>query len=272
MIPGGPGHRPTALRLIGRYPVPALHLVGAGRPPGPRATSRWQSTLLPQHGIDYTIARRRGLAPVRWRPGMDIAVRLTGVYGARSDLGGAADATGMAEAVETVVTELRALTGLALRVGQSLARPFDIRQVQKQEIHVAYLSPAAACQTRRAAGDGTASGGALPTADSAWYERGWAIVDTELATGQALPPDALRDDRPAALSTAALAVLRHQFCHALGLGHAIRRWTLMRQQIPVDLDGYSPGDRHGLALLGGSRPVPHDAPQASPLERTIPCR
>jgi hypothetical protein len=226
----------------------------------------------PQHGIDYTVARRCGLAPVRWRPRTDIAVRLTGLDSEGSDVGGAADATDMLEAVQTVVAELRALTGLELRAAQPLEGPIDVRRVPEYEIHVAYLSSAAARRARGHAGDGIASGGALPMPGSAWYERGWAIVDTELAIGSASPPHAPSAGRRGALSASALAVLRHQLCHALGLGHAIRRRTLMREQIPVDLDGYSRGDQYGLALLGSPRPVPYHVQPSSHHERTVPCR
>ena len=277
MTEAGPTQRPARVRLLGRYPVPTLRLVGAGLPLGPRTPSRWQSRPLPQHGIDYTIAGRRGLTPVRWRPELGITVRLTrwaadsppAVRGAADVIGAAPDT---AEALERVVGELRALTGLELRVGQPLSRPIDLGRVPDQEIHVAYLPSAAVQEARGRGGDGIASGGALPAPDSAWYRRGWAIVDTDLAIGSASPPGEQSAGGPTALEATGLALLRHQLCHALGLGHAARRRVLMHPRIPLDLDGYSDGDRHGLALLGSTRPVPHDAPSAPPHERTVPCR
>ncbi len=241
--------RPGGQRLIGRYPVASLHLVGADLPPDTRAPSHWRPGPAPlQHGVDYTFARWHGLVPVRWWPESVICVRL------------ASEADSMAaakESVDAVVAELRELTGLELRSGPPLGRPIDIRRIPEQEIHVSYLPSAWSRQIRRIAGD-LPAGGAAPTQDGAWYRRGWAIVDTDLAAEPAL-------------STIGPAVLRHQLGHALGLDHAARRRVLMHQRIPVDLDRYSRADRHGLALLGGSRPAPHD-PQSPPdQERTVPC-
>ncbi len=253
-------------RLLGRYPVPTLHLVGTAPPPDPRSPSRWRPGLPPlQHGVDYTFARRHGLAPVRWFPGTVITVRLTSEADSMTGVRESEDA------VDTVVAELRELTGLELRGGPPLTRPIDIRRVPEQEIHVAYLPSAEAWKVRRLAGDQIPSGGAVPAQDGAWYRRGWAIVDTGLAIEPASPPDEPSASSPAALSATGLAVLRHQLGHALGLGHPASRRALMHQRIPVDVDGYSRGDRHGLALLGDTPPFPYDAPPAPASERTVPC-
>jgi hypothetical protein len=253
-------------RLLGRYPVPTLYLVGTDPPPDPRAPSHWRPGPPPlQHGVDYTFADRHGLAAVRWRPGTVIVVRLASQSGSMSM------AEGPEDAVDAVVAELRDLTGLELRSGTPLGRPIDIRRVPDQEIHVACLRAAAAREVRRHAGDPAPSGGAEPTQDGAWYRRGWAIVDTDLAIEATSPPDEALASGPAALSAVGLAVLRHQLGHALGLGHPVSRRALMHQRIPVDLDGYSRGDRHGLALLGGTRPVPHNPPPPPAPERTVPC-
>jgi hypothetical protein len=275
-----PRQRSTTPQMLGTYPVPALRLVGTGLPPGPHAPSRWNPASFPmqqavghpmQHGVDYTFACRRGLVPVRWRPEAVIAVRLTSEASSPP-------IQGSADAVDTVVAELRKLTGLDLRAGRPLTSLIDIRWVPEQEIHVAYLPSTDAQRARRLAGDRIPGGGAAPAQGSAWYQRGWASVDTDLAIG---PPAPLAGELSTALSASGLAVLRHQLCHALGLGHAARRQVLMHQRIPLDLDGYSRGDRYGLALLGDTRtsdtrpgdtrPVPYN-PQA-PLvqERTIPC-
>lgn len=258
--------RVDGTRLIGRYPVPALHLVGTVPSPDPRAPSHWRPGPPPlQHGVDYTFARRHGLAPVRWRPGSVITVRLA------SEIGSMPTGWEPKDAIDTLVAELRELTGLELRGGPPLARPIDIRRTPEQEIHVAYLPSAEAREVRRLAGDRTPSGGARPAQDGVWYRHGWAIVDTDLAIGSASPPEESSASSPAALYTTGLTVLRHQLGHALGLGHPASRRALMHQQIPVDRDGYSRGDRHGLALLGQTRPISDD-PQPSPApERTVPC-
>ena len=178
----GRRQRTATPRLLGSYPVPTLHLVGADVPPGPRAPSRWQpAPPPPQHGVDYAFARRHGLTPVRWRPGIVITVRLTSQVGSRHAVRVAA------EAVDAVLAELRELTGLDLQGGPPLARPIDIRRVPDQEIHVAYLPMAQARQARRLAGDWI-PGGAMPARDGAWYRRGWAIVATDLAISRPRRP------------------------------------------------------------------------------------
>ena len=137
--------RPGGLRLIGRYPVTSLHLVGADLPPDPRAPSHWRPGPAPlQHGVDYTFARWHGLVPVRWQPGSVICVRLASEADSR---------TAARESVDAVVSELRELTGLELRTGPPLGRRIDIRRIPEQEIHVAYLPSAWARQIRRLAGD-----------------------------------------------------------------------------------------------------------------------
>jgi hypothetical protein len=239
-------------RLIGSYPVASLHLVGADLPPDPRAPSQWRPGPAPlQHGVDYTFARWHGLVPVRWPPGSTICVRLASEAGLRIA------ARESVDAVDAVVTELRELTGLELRSGPPLGRPIDLHRITEQEIHVAYLPSTWARRTRQLAGD-LPAGGAAPAGDGAWYRRGWAIVDTDLAAEPAL-------------STTGLAVLRHQLGHALGLGHAARSRVLMHQRIPVDLVRYSRADQYGLALLGGTRPASHDPQPPAAQERTVPC-
>jgi hypothetical protein len=225
--------------LLGSYPVPVLHLVGAPTSPRPRADAS-PPTL--QYGIDYSFTRRLGRTPVRWRPETDIIVRLADC-----------PAQPFADAVTEVVGELRALTGLNLRTGQPAGALSDFGDVPEQEIHVACLQSAQALPVRQA---GTLPGaGAWSAPDGAWYRRGWAIVDVSLFA-----------------CAAPTVILRHQLCHALGLGHAARPSLLMHQPVPAGLSGYGRGDRHGLALLGPARPDPSGFP-FSPRrpERTFRC-
>ena len=234
----------------------ALHLVGADLPPDPRAPSHWHPGLPPlQHGVDYIFARWHGLVPVRWQPGTVISVRLASAADSPPAARGSEDAV---DAVDAVVAELRELTGLELRGGPPLGQPIDLRRIPEQEIHVAYLPSAWAQRVRRPPVTG-------PPAAARCRPR------TVPGTGAA-GPSSTRIWRPSrALSATGLAVLRHQLGHALGLGHAARRRVLMHQRIPVDLDRYSRADQHGLALLGGTRPVPHDPPPPPAHERTVPC-
>src|SRR6266566_315990 len=54
--------------LLGTYPVPELHLVGAPVPDNPRSPIQWQPAPPPlQYGIDYTFMHRAGREPVRWQ-------------------------------------------------------------------------------------------------------------------------------------------------------------------------------------------------------------
>jgi hypothetical protein len=266
MISGRQRKQPATPRLLGIYPVPRLHLVGADLQAGPRAPSRWPPVTSPmQHGLDYSFAHRHGLAPVRWRSGTAIIIRLASEVSLPPYVKTAVDA------IDAVVTELRGLTGLALQSGQPLPQPIDIRRVPEHEIHVAYLPSAAVRQVRRLAGDRVPSGDAVPTEGCAWYERGWAIVDTDLTIDVQPRPDDLSVGTSAVCSAAGFALLRHQLCHALGLGHAARRQALMHHRIPLNLDGYSCGDRYGLAMLGDIGPVPQQSWSQLAYERTIPC-
>jgi len=53
--------RPVTPGLLGTYPVPELHLVGAPIPDNPRSPIRWRPTPAPlQYGIDYTFTHPVG--------------------------------------------------------------------------------------------------------------------------------------------------------------------------------------------------------------------
>ena len=97
-----PARRPPG--LLGTYPVPELHLVGAPIPGNPRSPIQWQPTPPPlQYGIDYTFMHRSGREPVRWPHISAITVRITGP--------GTPDRHA---ALACVVAELRTLTKLNL--------------------------------------------------------------------------------------------------------------------------------------------------------------
>ena len=80
------------------------------------------------------------------------------------------------------------------------------------------------------------------------YISGFAIINADL-TGSDVAAER------------ALAILRHELAHALGLGHAARPSLLMHHQITAGTTRYGRGDQHGLALLG---PRPPSGPVTAP--------
>lgn len=268
--------------LLGSYPVPALRLVGSPEP-SRRVRARWWPPT-PQYGIDYSFAHRAGRTPVRWAPDAPITVRLTGYTppaapgpgpGREEDPVPAGSLGGLLAAV---TAELAELTGLDLRLGEPFAALLDLRALPEQEVHVAFLMPAHArrvCRDRAvAAGQpGSLDGQSFPNAearcgpDGRWYRHGWAIVNTEMVARHGAR---VLDSQPAPLM--ARILLRHQLCHVLGLGHVARPSLLMHQRIPLSLDGYGLGERHGLARIGAVR-EPRDRFPLSSLagDRTLTC-
>lgn len=228
--------------LLGTYPVPMLHLVGAPVPASHRSPSQWVPTAaVPQYGIDYTFANGRRGQPVTWCSERLITVRIAGGH-----------APAVAPAVTQVVAELTVLTGLRLHVGDPWPRPLDPRHVPRQEIHVTFWPTPAISDA--AGPTGKLPGGPVPPAPGLAGMAGAAISPTgrHYVSGYAAvvfaPAGAIEPDSE--LGGVELAALRHVLAHALGLGHAARPSLLMHHRIPLIEGGYGRGDRHGLALLG----------------------
>jgi hypothetical protein len=216
--------------LLGIYPSPAPHLVGAPQPPTPGYPSRWQPPPPPlQYGIDYSFLRHHGTWPLRWRPDLPITVRVTGPHRPEQ-----------ATATAAVVAELADLTGLDLRAGEPRPRGSALRAVPPQEIHVGYLAALPTVAAFRPCADRAGSGGAVAPPGARHYTRGIALVAAGVT--RSTPPGEA-------------AVLRHELAHALGLGHAARPGLLMYHRISAATVDFGRGDRHGLLLLKeGSQP------------------
>jgi hypothetical protein len=220
--------------------VPALELVGAPIPPSRYSHIHWQPTPPPlQYGIDYTFAHRHGGEPVRWRRDSPIIVRIAGPSGEQAVI---APGITLGFALAVVLAELRALSGLNLAAGESGPAAFDPSAVPEQEIHVGYLpaqlvAPLFPRYSFPRCFDLAGSGGAALSADGSRYASGFAIINAGAGVTNTGPGQAL-------------AVLRHELAHALGLGHAGRRSLIMHYRITAGVTGYGRGDRHGLALVG----------------------
>jgi hypothetical protein len=216
--------------LLGSYPVTALNMVGAPLPPMPGSPSQWRpSRPVAQYGIDYTFLRQHRGRPVRWRPGMPITVRIAGPC-----------SRGQAGTVAAVVAEVAGLTGMSLGVGEPRPQAAALRAVPEQEIHIRFLAALPrGCPFAPCAGP-AGFGGAFPDPGVSHYVSGLAAV----TAGPVSP-----HPRPEA------GVLRHEFAHALGLGHAARPSLLMHDHTPTASADYGWGDRHGLSLLGPAPPA-----------------
>jgi hypothetical protein len=210
--------------LLGTYPAPAAHLVGAPLAPTPRYPSRWRPPLPPlQYGIDYTFLRRHRSRPVRWQPDQPIIVRLCGPHRLEQ-----------ATALATVVAELTGLTGLSLVAGEPWPRHPRPQTVPAHEIHVGFMLTLPAAPSLRPCAGRIGLGGAVTALGASHYASGFAIVATNVI-----------DPR----SPLEVAVLRHELAHALGLGHAGRPNLLMYHRISAATIHFGRGDRGGLLLL-----------------------
>ncbi len=220
---GGPG-REERRSLLGVYPVPAAHLVGAPLPPTPGYPSRWRPPPPPlQYGIDYTFLRHHSGRPVRWRPDRPVIVRLCGPHRPEQ-----------ATTTATVVAELAGLTGLSLAVGEPWPANPRLQTVPAHEIHVGFLPALPAASSFRPCTGRIGLGGAVTAPGVSYYTSGFAIIATSV-----INPRSPRE----------VAVLRHELAHALGLGHAARPNLLMYHSVSAATVDFGRGDRHGLLLL-----------------------
>ena len=227
--------RPRTHSLLGTFPVPELHLVGAPVPDNPPSPIQWQPTPPPlQYGIDYTFMHRAGREPVRWPHGSAVTVRIT--RPATPD---------RHAALAAVVAELRALTKLDLVTGEPAPPSLVPPEIPDREIHVRYLTASKLAGLAGRHGGRAGLGGAWRCAAGCCYITGFAFINADLAG-------------PDATTERALAILRHELAHALGLGHAARPSSLMHRQLAYGITLYGRGDQHGLALLG-PRPLSRSA-------------
>lgn len=231
--------------LLGTYPVTALDMVGAPLPPLPGSPSQWQPPLPPaQYGIDYTFLWHHGGRPLRWRPDLPITVRIAGPH-----------LEEQANLVTAVVAELAGLTSFSLRVGKPWPQALALRAVPVQETHVGFLPALPAAPSFAPCAGPAGFGGALAAPCMGHYTRGLVAVSVGLAG-----PNSRRE----------AAAVRHEFAHALGLGHAARPSLLMHYRMPAPVADYGRGDRHGLSLLRQVPPATRPAPRP-PSGRTDPC-
>ena len=147
-----------------------------------------------------------------------------------------------------MVAELRALTQLNLVTGEPAPASLVPSAVPDGEIHVRYLTASKLAGLPGPHGDHAGLGGASRCTAGCCYVSGFAIINADLAG-----PDATTEH--------ALAILRHELAHALGLGHAARPSLLMHHQVTAGTTRYGRGDQHGLALLG---PRPPSGPARRP--------
>jgi hypothetical protein len=221
--PGGPG-REERRSLLGTYPTPAPHLVGAPLPPTPGRPSRWRPPPPPlQYGIDYTFLRHHGAGPVRWQPDQPVTVRLCGPHEPEQ-----------VTALAAVVNELAGLTGLGLAAGEPWPRHSRPQAVPEQEIHVDFLPALSAVPHFWPCAGRFGLGGALTARGMSYYVSGFVILAASVI-----------DPR----SPLAVAALRHELAHALGLGHAARPDLLMYHRLSAATVNFGRGDRYGLSLL-----------------------
>ncbi len=220
-----PATRPRS--LLGAYPVPELRLVGAPGLDRRKSPVRWQPTPPPvQYGIDYKFTHLLGGEPVRWPSGSAVTVRIAGP--ARED---------RTAALARVVAELVARTRLNLVTGEPGRPRLVCAEIPDGEIHVGYLTVSELASVPGDACGHAGTGHASRCLAGCCYVRGFAIVNADLAG-------------PEATAEHALAILRHELCHCLGLGHAARPSQLMHRNVAARTTRYERGDLHGLALVG----------------------
>jgi hypothetical protein len=201
-----------------------------------------------QYGIDFTFMRWADREPTRWGNLAPVTVRLA--YRGRGECATAA--------VAAVVAELRCLTQLDLISAEPTAQRLDPSAVPANEIHVGYVASGMLDLLPPHRADRVGVGGATTGTDPRRYISGFAIINSDAAGTDLTSPRAL-------------AVLRHELGHALGLGHATRRSEVMHDRICTGVTGYGRGDRRGLTLLGQPLPTTSQPRGTQDPERTPSC-
>lgn len=177
--------------------------------------------------------------PVRWDPCAPIHL----VVNTRTAPLGAADM--LTESVRSI----NAATGLELVIDGTTDRTSDDSLVDSDgralPVIVDWTDPGAVSGLR-----GTVAGlaGATPVRDRAWYDAGRVMLDGP-QLGEIV-------DRPGGY-VSARAVVLHELGHLVGLGHVEDADELMAPKGSADVTDWGPGDREGLAALGGTECRPY---------------
>ena len=229
---------PRRPRLLGTYPVPELHLVGAPDP-GQSAITHPVAANGPRRcSTESTTPSCTARAANRSAGRTDSVITVRITEPATPD---------MHAALDTVVAELRALTKLDLATGEPAPASLVPPEIPAGEIHVRYLTASKLAGLAGPHGSRAGLGVASRCTTGCCYVTGFAFINADHAG-----PDATTEH--------ALAILRHELAHVLGLGHAARPSSLMHRQLAAGITRYGRGDQHGLALLGQHPPFQPTGP------------
>jgi hypothetical protein len=187
--------------------------------------------LGPNYGVDFTYSRIVDGVPVRWDPASPVVLRMVSPISDEAFVGAV-----------RCVADIVEITGMALEIGDPIDGPVtqcvSTAEVLRApgEIRVAWVDPAFFPPDRSENTLGL--GAAIPDSSGLRYTAGWAVVRADLAAD-----DPVR----------ALACLRHELTHALGMAHANRASCLMHASAGAQT--WSAGEREGLRRLCAGQPI-----------------